>query len=544
MNAAVQPARLTFADLYRPHTAPFQHQYECLERSYAKRAFAYLMDPGLGKTKVTIDLTALWYLAGHIRGLLVLAYNEVHRQWVEEQIPLHWSPTIPLRAVVWESSNARALRLTKAIITSTAKAVHVLSMNHEALSTKTGRQQAKLFLQAHRSLFVLDDSHEFKTPAARRTQNAQALSDLAFGRRILTGTLTGGDPFNAFAQFRFLDPRILGCDSFLSFKHQYGVFTERTVSKGVNPATGRRKLQTFEELQEYQNLDQLNALMAPYVYSKHKEDCADLPPKLPQVVPTHLSKAQRELYRRLAEDGLALLERAEGGASVRVADPTALDEGELAERVTAASNRVTYRIKLTLLLRLQQCAAGIVTDDAGRTQAVDGLFKHCPRYVDLLQWLRQTLSGSKGKVILWANYRPVLEALQAMIRAELPQAGSLLIHGGVTGAVRQAAVNAFKDPHSEARVLTAHPRVMGTGQNFEVATSVMFFTRSFSLFQRTQAEDRAHRLSSTGTVTIADMVARDAPTDHKEMDTLRRKLDLVSTLESFNSKALREMLTC
>lgn len=533
-----------FDDLYCPHTTPFQHQAECLRVSYAKRAFAYLLDPGLGKTKVTLDLAQLWFQAGHITGLLVAAYNEVHRQWIEEQIPIHWSPVIPIRSVVWESSNARALRLTKALIASTTKGMHVLCINHEALSTKIGREMCKRFLQSRPCLFALDDSHEFKTPGAARTRAVTAIGDLAFGRRILTGTLTGGDPFNAYAQFRFLDPRILGCDSFLSFKHQYGVFQDRTVmGKQVNPSTGKRKLVTFEELQDYQNLDQLNALMAPFTYSKHKEDCEDLPPKLPQTVPTRLSKAQRALYNHMLEDGLALLERAEGGASIKVANPAAMDEDELAERILQPQARVTFKIKLTLLLRLQQCAAGIVTDDSGHTTVIDGSVDKCPRYTDMLQWLQQTLHA-RGKVIIWANYRPVLELLHQYLRDNVPQAWPLLIHGGVTGQQRKDAVANFKDPRNPCRILTAHPRVMGTGQNFEVASSVMFFTRSFSLFQRTQAEDRAHRLSSKGTVTIADMVAHDAGTDHKEMETLARKLDLVSKLESFKAKDLREMLRC
>ena len=81
-------------DQYTPVLPYFAHQREALRRGGNKRSFAFLMDPGLGKTKVTLD-NAFWlYRRGVINGLLIHAPNDVDAQWVEEQVPRHRPPDI------------------------------------------------------------------------------------------------------------------------------------------------------------------------------------------------------------------------------------------------------------------------------------------------------------------------------------------------------------------------------------------------------------------------------------------------------------------
>ncbi len=70
-------------------TEPFKHQREEWERSREEPARAIFWDQGTGKSKLTID-TACWlWLRGLIDGVLVVAPNGVHRNWVENEIPDH-----------------------------------------------------------------------------------------------------------------------------------------------------------------------------------------------------------------------------------------------------------------------------------------------------------------------------------------------------------------------------------------------------------------------------------------------------------------------
>lgn len=516
------------------------HQAEALAATCTKRAFALLMDPGLGKTRVVLDTAAALYTrnpqAPSITAVLVLAPNDVHRQWVEEQAPLHFPRSVPLRTAIWDAGSTTDERDVAALLRrppDPRSALTLLAMNHEALATDRGRAAARKFLQQHRALLVLDESHEFRTPSAKRTRAALALAPLSTARRILTGTLTGGCPFDLYSQFRFLDPRILRVDSFLTFKHRYATWTsETTLSKGT--ATSPRKLVTYDSLNEYRDLDQLQELIAPYCFVRRKEDCADLPPKIYVRRPTHLSSAQLSVYERLLEDGVALLERG-GGA----ANPRTMDDEELEERISTARDRISYKLKLTLLLRLQQCVAGFTTDDAGHTAFIHPRWQDLPRAAAAVREVQQALLTS-GKCIVWAYFRPALELLhRAFAESGIEHE---LIHGDVTGEARRSAIARFKDPHSSCRTLLAHPRTLGTGQNFEVASTVVYYTRSFSLISRTQSEDRAHRLSSRSAVTIVDLHARNAGTDARELEALAAKRDFAATLEPLSPAQMKELL--
>lgn len=537
--------------LFKPHTAPYPHQWEALQASYAKRAFALVMDPGLGKTKVVLDTAALWYERGHVQAMLVLAPNDVHDQWVAEQVPLHWKPKHKLRAAVWHAYSTRSVRMCNELLKPVPNTFTLLAMNHEALATKRGRELARKFLRAHTTLLVLDESHEFKTPKATRTRIALSLAPLAFGRRICTGTLTDGTPFDFYAQYKFLSPAILQCDDYLVFKHRYAVWSKDTCLR-MNPRTGRREPFEYPVLEEYQNLEDLQRRCAPYTFSKRKEDCEGLPEKTYGVLPTHLSKAQRELHDSLLDAGLALLERAERG--LKVTDIAALQQDllelgveELAARVQDPRQRMTYKIKLTLMLRLAQCTAGIARTDDGTVHSIHARWQDLPRLATLVDHLRKLHPdrGGRGKVIVWAHYRPLVDTVLAPALAEALGAPPLVVHGGVTGKARTDILQRFKDPKDlRAWLLVAHPRTLGTGQNFAVARDAIYYTRSFSRIQRQQSEDRIQRLGSKGTVTVWDLVARDAPTDEQEMTTLAGKADMARELENFTAKELREKLVC
>lgn len=532
LRTTYQPSALT----------PFAHQWEALQATYNKRVFALCMDPGLGKTKVIFDTAALLFERGHISGLLVLAPNDVHAQWVDEQLPLHLPSRVRHRTAVWDADRESSIKACVKFARNAAPpgTLDLLAMNHEALATDRGYAVAKRFLLTHPTLFVLDESHEFKTPSAKRTRAVLRLAPLAFARRIVTGTLTGGSPFDLYSQYRFLSPKILDCDSFLTFQHRYAQWTRERTLKTLRDGT--KKLVEYPELQGYQNLDQLRELTARYTFVKRKQDCADLPPKMYAIVPTHLSPAQRSIYTRLLEDGVALLERAESGEQVAV-NPELLEDEELMERVDAPDDRISYAIKLTLLLRLQQCVAGFTTDDNRVTQPIHADWRQLPRLKTLVARVQSALRTSTGKCIVWAHFRPALQMIADAFADE--DIEHVLVHGGVVGRERAERIAAFKrrDP-TAPRVLLAHPRTLGTGQNFEMAQEVVYYTRAFSYIQRVQSEDRAHRLSSTGTVTITDLVARDAATDAREMEVLQARKDLISRFEPLSPKQLQEMLRC
>ena len=74
--------------MYEYKTKPFEHQREALIQGAHRKGFAYLMEMGTGKTKVTIDNAAYLYLENKISLMVVVAPNSVYQNWKDE-ISLH-----------------------------------------------------------------------------------------------------------------------------------------------------------------------------------------------------------------------------------------------------------------------------------------------------------------------------------------------------------------------------------------------------------------------------------------------------------------------
>jgi len=74
---------------YKFKTKPYAHQIKALEKSHNKKAYAYFMEMGTGKSKVLIDNIAMLYDKGKINGALIIAPKGVYKNWQDSEIPTH-----------------------------------------------------------------------------------------------------------------------------------------------------------------------------------------------------------------------------------------------------------------------------------------------------------------------------------------------------------------------------------------------------------------------------------------------------------------------
>lgn len=527
---------------------PFPHQREALRRSCMKWFFAYFMDQGTGKTKVVIDNCAILFMRKVIDALLIVAPNDVHAQWVDEQIPLHMPRQIQLRTAIWRASSKRSQRECAELITRPLPGrLSVLSMNHDAFATAKGRAMALKFLRKYKVFLALDESDLcIKTPKALRTRClVNTVSPLCKVRRIMTGT-PAANPFELYSQFKFLDERIIGFDSLLTFKHRYALWTKE-FAQFKNKHTGQMQLREYEQLQEYQNLDELYSRIDPYVFRIRKEDCLGLPPKLYATRQTHLSKAQRDIYNEIRENGLVMIARREVTEG-RVSPPLVVErideltEDELLIRMQEAGERTTAALKITLVLRLQQIIGGFLTDDNRTVRAIDGN-RPCPRMEQTMALIRGALRGS-AKVIVWAIFKAELKLLQALCDIEWRDEGikAVSIHGDVKGKAREQALSDFKDVKSNRRILIAHPRSVGTGFNFTVAQTAIYYSCGASSRDRIQSEDRIHRIGQKGTVSIYDVTCPEVPIDERLRTLRQTKQDFNTAVMSWTAKQMEVMV--
>jgi SNF2 family DNA or RNA helicase len=449
-----------------------------------RTAFAVLMEQGLGKTKVVLDDAARLF-PEKIDGLLIVAPNGVHTNWVRVEIPKHLSvPYISFEHRSLKSKTKRYEKEARAITDrnrdgwSPGKKLRVFAVNVDALSSSGGATAlARKFLDSGRMMMIVDESTRIKNPGASRTKRAVALGRWAVCRRILTGTPVTQSPFDLYSQFLFLGPELLGFSSFYSFKHFYGTWKKR-----LSVAGDGRKWE-YEELLSYCNLDALRRSVAPHSFRRTKAECLDLPKKIRKIVYVDLSPEQARLYAAMENEGIAEFE-----------DFTSLAP-----------------LQITRLLRCQQILGGRLPGEEGAVR----LPGENPR----MRVLLDVVEDHPGKMIVWARFREEI----AEISAELSQLGGVVgLHGGVAGHDRAESVERFQtDP--KVRFLVGQ-QASGIGVTLTAAETVVYYSNDFSYEHRYQSEDRCHRIGLNHPVVYIDLVARDT-VDEKIQSVHARALE-------------------
>lgn len=473
---------------YSYRTKPFKHQRKALNLSWDKEAFALFMEQGTGKTKILLDNAAFLSERKEIDGLLVVADNGIHHNWLADEVPAHWPTRIPFNSFVWRSGKVSTKRHEAALDKLlNSREFAILAMNIDAVITNNGARTLQQFLKKRQCMIVVDESTSIKTPKAKRTRAIVNMRKLAPYRRIATGTPVAEGPFNLYSPFMFLDPTIIGINSFYAFKHYYGIWE--------NARAGGPKGHQYEVLKEYMNLDQLMNRIDPFSFRVLKKDCMDLPPKLYQKRYFDLSKEQRELYNRLREDYILEL-RQENAAKI-------------------------VPLALTRILRCQQIACGHVpaaNDDEPAVSLKDNARLEC---------LKQTVEDlpSDAQAIIWARFKPDIDQICELLGRE-----AVRYDGRVDDEERAKNKKKFQD--GGARFLVGNQKAGGKGLTLTAASYVIYYSNYFGLETRLQSEDRAHRHGSQQhkAITYIDLVAHDTVDDKKIIPALKGKRKMSDTL--------------
>lgn len=464
-------------------TKPFKHQLECLNKFGRIGAWANLSEMGTGKTWIAVNNMADLWANGECMAVIVFAPNGVHSNWTRLELPKHMPDWARYRSAAWSASTTKE---AKAEIESLYQSkfgsgeLRILTMNWEALQGKRGFEAAERFCRsATRLMIICDESDAIKNPSAARTKALMKLKKYSTWRRIMSGTPINNSPFDAFSQFTFLDENILGTTSFYAFRAEYaellqdgnplldsirkrtgGRFSPQVVARGIG---GRPK---------YKNLSKLAALIEPYSFRVLKKDCLDLPDKIYKTLLFDLTKQQLEIY----------------------------DRAEKECRLTFEGNDTPFN-KLVSLTKLAQITSGYYIHPLADTPVrVDG---RNPK-LDLLIEQIERIVEREEKVIVWARYRIEIEDIVMKLRAL--GISTAEYHGGTSAQDRVAAIEAFE--RGERSVFVGNQQAGGTGITLVAASYVIYFSNDFSLRNRLQSEDRAHRIGQVKNVTYINIAAK------------------------------------
>jgi len=443
--------------------------------------YALLMDMGTGKTKVVIDTMAFNFEKGRIQFALVSAPNGVIPNWVPE-IAKHLPERIPRKVVLWKPSLTKAKRKELTELYEDSSELKILLMNVEAFSTKKGVDVAEFFVKKFKTLMIVDESTTIKNRKAKRTKAICAVGRGAVMRRILTGSPVTKSPMDLYSQMEFLDPKILGFQSFYAFQGRYAIVQRRTLGS-----------HSFNHVVGFRRLDELTEKLQEHSYRVRKEDCLDLPDKVYMSRSVELTKEQSDAYVQMKHLALARL-----------------DNGEMA----------TTKNVLTQIMRLQQICLGHLTDD-------DGVVNELPS--NRLSSLLDICDEIQGKAIIWATWTMDIRSIGEALRDRYSVQSVALLHGETPDSERQQIVEIFQDRQSELRFLVGHPKTGGFGLTLTAANTVIYYSNSYDLELRVQSEDRAHRIGQDNKVTYVDLLSPDT-IDEKIVGALRSKIRIADQI--------------
>lgn len=470
-------------DPYQYKTKPFNHQAKAFVLSRDLQIFALFMEMGTGKSKVVVDTACYLYEKGLIDKILVIAPNGVHRKWVEEEFPVHFPDRVPFTAWFYTNRMLAAQRrsLDTFLKLERSNSLQVFSMNIEALQgsdKSTAYKFCDMFLSNGRALVVVDESTRIKTHDSARTKNVIRLGQKAEFKRMLSGSPITKGMEDLFSQFRFLDPAIIGCNSFTEFKMNY------CLTRKIDPDADDYQV----AIVGYKNIDDIQRRIEGFTYRTTKKECLDLPPKIYTPIPIDLSDEQRRIYNLVRDDF-----------------------------IEAIRQRVITDVphKMTQLLRLQQIICGTYPVEGEEREIED-----VPRLRTTIEMIKE----SQSKVVVWSRFMPSIRRLSAMLKKE--QIDFVEYTGEVDQDQRVKNRMEFQRRDGGPHVFIGTQAAGGIGLELTASTTVIYYANSFNAEHRWQSEDRNHRIGVVGeAVNYYDLIA-PGTIDRKFIQNIRDKKNI------------------
>jgi SNF2 family DNA or RNA helicase len=434
-------------------STPRGYQVEALARMHGAEAFALLMEPRTGKTFVAIHDMARLYEAGRIDRALVICLKSIKSVWVA-QLAEHMPSRVPVEVFEHSSSNGPAGRADLYNwVRYKPQALQILVVNVDVLaSAQVGPLVRDFATGSLPTAVYIDESSSIKSSRADRTRAALAIGAKCAYRRILNGSPAPNSPEDLYSQYKFLDPKILGCRTLSEFRDLWMI---------AKP-TGRKFL-TF--LPNVPKLGSLYDRIRPYSFRVRRDQVFKfIPREHREQVKVQLTGEQRRLYRQMRDDLLVEF------------------EGHL---ITAAQ-------ALTAMLRLQQIVGGFVggipsldlKDDA-RSLSVSKIPGPNPKVQALHDIITQYPDDEK--FVIWALFQHEVE----MLADELSKVGGTVkLYGRTSERERIDARTRFQDPNSGVRFLVGNPQAGGLGISLSASSTCIYYSNGYSLLNREQSEAR------------------------------------------------------
>lgn len=457
-------------------------QKEAIKQAENLPHFALLADPGVGKSRVTIELLVDKYKKeGKLLNTLILCPLVIVEQWRREWEK--YSNVNPDHIIALTGTGQRKNMALDAIrYDLNIGHSRIIIGNYECLYNEKTFSFFKSFVK----ILVCDESSRLKDTKAKRTKLTTMLADQSLYRYILSGTPVLNSQLDIFSQFRILDKGETFGKNYYAFRARY--FYDKN-------ASWKGSTHYFPDFRPKESANaEIRELIRPISIRVTKEDAIDLPDFIRQEIYVELSPKERCHYNQMKDSLITFLN----------------DKACVAQ------------MALTKCIRLQQLVSGFMKFDDDSEKSFED-FPKLKALKDLLEDI-----APHHKVIVWCIYKRNYEDIKK-ICAGLGL-GVAELHGAI--ANKDLEVQRFQSD-STCHVMIANPQSASLGINLTSAGYSIFYSRSFSLEHDLQAEARNYRGGSLEAghtkITRVDLIVKDS-IDELVMIALKNKLATASDI--------------
>ena len=393
----------------------FKHQKIALAYLKMNESFALFMEQGTGKTIVAL-FHILWLLKNDlIESVLIVAPKSALGAWDRDI----------------EKFDEEDQKILRAAIT-------LINYDKVWRYRKIGKKQINEY-EKKWGCIVLDEAHLIKNRTSRRAKFLLKISLKADHRYILTGTpIANGHLENIWSEFTFLAPeKEEGARSFTcKWLGKYYDFTDKYCV-----------LNQYHQPYKYQNVEDLQDIIKEHSYRVVKEECLDLPEKLPDEI-WSAELIEKKMYKQLAK------------------------ESAIVEMDVLAEN------PLTRMLKLRQMCSGYIVSDTGEVTRV----KH-----EKMKILGEYLDDFEGKLVIFAEFkRSISDIREVLIERKIP-------HLCLNGDQKDKNIWRRFQAEDKIRVMVVQYESGSSGIDLFASSTMIFYEPTLRSNTLEQARDRIHR---------------------------------------------------
>jgi len=408
-----------------------------------------------GKTKAVIDKAEYQFAKGNIKGVIVVAPNGIHLNWVLNEIP-KWSwPLNEAMAFGWETPKRadwdRIAELAK--FDAYRDGIRYFCVNMEAITHKDCLKAIHSFRAScgNKIMLVLSEAHHFGRAGAKRTREARMLARHSKFITAETGTAILNSPLKAYSIYKILDDMALGPEF---AGRAYEKFARHYADWEIDPNANQfqAKKRKYKKIKGYKNLDELQAKMANWSSVVTRDEVEGMPDLLRTERIVVMSEVQRRAYLEMVSRHL----------------------------VETENTMVTAKDAGARVQKLQQIINGYLKDG----DDIIDIDPKAPIYDALVEEIEGTFPENS---IVWCRYREDIVRVCARLKRE--GISFLEMHGGVPTGQREDIRLQFQNS-TKPVVLVGHPAVGGEGKDYSRAHAIIFFSSTPNAIHVSQGEER------------------------------------------------------